>query len=323
MRTDTRSARRIGVPPEFCRAYEHADLGMQGCQIFLFPLPPVVSYAVPRMATIPLEDNFTDIIGKAQRGFKLSDDQLAERAGIAVNELGRIQSGKVEEEVIRKVARVLNLGPTALVKSAQKAWYPAPQDVPGLAQMNTPYHDMTVNAYLVWDAQSKEAVLFDTGADSSPALQLVKTHGLTVKLILLTHTHPDHIADLARLKANTGAKVYVSQLEAIDGAETFAEGRTFHVGKLEIETRQTSGHSVGGITFVLSGLVKPVAVVGDAMFAGSMGGGGVSYTDALGNNRKKILTLRNETVLCPGHGPLTTIGEEKAHNPFFPEFQQD
>jgi glyoxylase-like metal-dependent hydrolase (beta-lactamase superfamily II) len=52
-----------------------------------------------------------------------------------------------------------------------------------------------------------------------------------------------------------------------------------------------------------------------------MGGGGVSYTDALGNNRKKILTLPGETVLCPGHGPLTTVGEEKLHNPFYPEFQ--
>jgi hydroxyacylglutathione hydrolase len=57
------------------------------------------------------------------------------------------------------------------------------------------------------------------------------------------------------------------------------------------------------------------------MFAGSMGGGAVSYSDALSNNRKKILTLADETVLCPGHGPLTTVGEQKRHNPFFPEFQ--
>src|ERR1043166_1530106 len=276
-----------------------------------------------RMTMIPLEDNFNDIIGKAQRGFKLRDDQLAERAGIAVNELGRIQSGKVEDELIQKVARALSLGPGALVASANKRWLPAELEVAGLAQFNTPYHDMTVNAYLVWDPKSRQAVAFDTGADSSPALQFPKSNELEIKLILLTHTHPDHIADLARFKSETGAPAFVPEREPIAGAEAFSEGRTFELGGLRIETRLTSGHSAGGITFVISGLARPVAVVGDAMFAGSMGGGGVSYTDALGHNRKKILSLPNETVLCPGHGPLTTVGEEKLHNPFFPEFQTD
>src|SRR5260221_1487705 len=128
---------------------------------FLFPFhePPLI--LSQSMATIPVEDNFNDIIGKAQRGFKLSDDQLAERAGIAVNELGRIQSGKVEEELIRKVARSLSLGPGPLVASANKTWRPAEQEVDGLAQLNTPYHDMTVNAYLVWDPKTNEAVAFD------------------------------------------------------------------------------------------------------------------------------------------------------------------
>lgn len=276
-----------------------------------------------RMATIPLEDNFNDIIAKAQRGFGLSDDQLAARAGVAVNELGRIETGKVEVETIRKIAQALSLGPATLVGSAQKAWYPEPQEVPGLTQFNTPYHDMTVNAYLVWDPSTREAVVFDTGADCSPTLQFIAAHDLSVSLILLTHTHVDHVVDLVRLKAATGTKAYVSQLEPIAGAETFSNGRTFQAGRLEIQTRQTSGHSVGGTTYVISGLDRPVAVVGDALFAGSMGGGAVSYTDALRNNRNQILTLPNETVLCPGHGPLTTVGEEKLHNPFFPEFQRD
>src|SRR5260221_11547179 len=108
------------------------------------------------MTTIPLEDNFTDIIGKAQRGFKLSDDQLAARAGVTVNELGRVQSGQAEDDIIRKVALVLNLGDTALVESARKNWYPAAHALDGLSQFNTPYHDMTVNGYLVWDPKTKE-----------------------------------------------------------------------------------------------------------------------------------------------------------------------
>jgi len=140
---------------------------------------------------------------------------------------------------------------------------------------------------------------------------------------LLTHTHPDHIAELARLKRETGAPAHVCQLEAIDGAEPFSEGQSFQAGGLRIGTRLTSGHSAGGITYVITGLARPVAVVGDSLFAGSMGGGMVSYADAINNNRTKVLALPNETILCPGHGPLTTVGEEKVHNPFFPDSQKN
>jgi glyoxylase-like metal-dependent hydrolase (beta-lactamase superfamily II) len=273
------------------------------------------------MAAIPLEDTFTDILGKAQRGLKLSDDELARRAGVAVAELGRVKSGEVIEAVLNKVAPALSLGPLALIASAKKTWYPAALSVPGLAQFNTAYEDMTVNAYLVWDPRTKDAAVFDTGADCGPVLQAVQTQGLRVKHLLLTHTHPDHIADLARLKQETGATAWVPKLEAIEGAEPFSEGHPFALGGLRIDTRQTTGHSVGGITYVITGLAQPVAVVGDAIFAGSMGGGGISYADALGNNRRKIFTLPDETVLCPGHGPLTTVGEQKRHNPFYPEFQ--
>jgi len=62
--------------------------------------------------------------------------------------------------------------------------------------------------------------------------------------------------------------------------------------------------------------------VGDAIFAASMGGGAVSYEEALRTNRQQIFTLPDATVLCPGHGPLTTVGEQKRHNPFYPEFQK-
>ena len=64
-----------------------------------------------------------------------------------------------------------------------------------------------------------------------------------------------------------------------------------------------------------------IGLVGDALFASSMGGGLVSYADALATNRKEIFTLPGNTVICPGHGPMTTVGEEKAHNPFYPEFK--
>jgi hydroxyacylglutathione hydrolase len=271
---------------------------------------------------IPLEDNFTDIIGKAQRGFKLTDDDLARRAEISVSELGRIKGGEVDEGLIRKIARSLNLGKTTLVESARKLWYPNAHEVAGLAAFNTPYEDMTVNSYLVWEPGG-EAIAFDTGASCRPALDFARSHNLRIRLILLTHTHTDHIIDLETLRKETGAEAYVSHLEPLDGVKSFAEGHSFAAGPLKIEARQTSGHSAGGMTFVVQGLSQEIAVVGDSMFAGSMGGGGVSYLDALGNNRKKILTLKDTTVICPGHGPLTSVGEEKRHNPFFPEHQKN
>jgi len=86
---------------------------------------------------------------------------------------------------------------------------------------------------------------------------------------------------------------------------------------LQVTTRRTSGHVRGGVTYVVTGLSQRLAIVGDAMFAGSMGGGMVSYAEALQTNRENILTLPDDTVICPGHGPLTTVGEQKQHNPFF------
>lgn len=272
------------------------------------------------MANIPLEDSFADVIGKTQRGLKIDDDTLSKRAGISVEALTKLKSGDFDESVARKVAPVLNLAANALVELGNKSWYPPAHEVAGLASFNTTFEDMTVNAYLVFDPQTKEAVAFDTGADASPMLDFAKQNSLKIKLILLTHIHPDHIADLEKLKKQTGAPAHVCELEPVSGAETFQPEKVFSVGNLKIESRQTSGHARGGITFFVTGLQKPVAIVGDAIFCCSMGGGMVSFEEALRTNRQNIFSLPDETILCSGHGPLTTVAEQKQHNPFYPEF---
>jgi hydroxyacylglutathione hydrolase len=266
---------------------------------------------------IPLEDNFTDIIGKAQRGLGISDSQLASKAQLPAEKVRQLRNGEIDEDAIKRVAPILNLNPSALIESASKKWAPPEVAIDGLAQFNTSYGDMTVNAYLVWDPQSRAAVAFDTGADCSEMLERVDKAKLSVKFILLTHAHPDHIEDLNRLREKTGAPVFISERESALGAQSFSEGKHFQVGRLDIETRLTWGHSPGGTTFVVTGLAHPIAIVGDSLFAGSMGGGNISYTDAVKNNVEKILTLPNDTIICPGHGPMTTVGEEKTHNPFF------
>jgi glyoxylase-like metal-dependent hydrolase (beta-lactamase superfamily II) len=268
--------------------------------------------------SIPLEDNVSDIIGKAQRGLGVSDSQLAERSGVSAEKIRKLRDGDFDDDAVEHAAPVLKLDAAALRKLAAGKWNPeAMGEIEGLAQFNTNYHDMTVNAYLVWDPATREAVAFDTGADCGRMLQRIEKENLSVKLILLTHAHPDHVADLRRLRKAAGAPVYISELEAEEGTEAIAEGKRFRTGSLEIEARLTSGHSPGGMTYVVTGLSRPVAIVGDSLFAGSMGGGNVSYDDALRNNREKILTLPDETIICPGHGPLTTVGKEKRDNPFF------
>jgi len=269
------------------------------------------------MISIPLEDNFTDIVGKAQRGLKLETADLADKAGISVEAIEAVKNGEPDEAVLRAIAGPLGLGADALVAVAKGAWIPAEVEVPGLAAFNTPFEDMTVNSYLAWDRESMKAVAFDTGADCSDMLEFLHAQGLKLELILLTHTHGDHIFDIDRLREKTGAPAWVGDREPLEGVQTFAPGKTFQVGDLTISTRLTWGHSKGGITYVIEGLGTPVAVVGDAVFAGSMGGGAISYADALETNRKEIFTLPADAVLCPGHGPLTTVGEQLQHNPFF------
>ena len=155
-----------------------------------------------RMARIPLEDNFNDVINKAQRGLKISDADLAQRAEVAPADLAAVKGGAPLDPVIRRVARQLKLSPDALEALTHKRWYPQLPNFPkSFAMFNTPHEDMTVNSYLIWDARDRVAAAFDTGANSEGMLDLIHAERLTVRYIFITHTHPDHIADLARLVA--------------------------------------------------------------------------------------------------------------------------
>ena len=271
---------------------------------------------------IPLEDNYTDVLGKAMRGLRVGREELDGRAGLAVGSVARLLAGELDEPAARAVAPLLALGADQLVALARGAYAPDVAAPDGLLGFNTPYDDFHVNAYLVWDPASKQAVAFDTGSSSAGLREAAAARGLTIALVLVTHTHPDHVMDLPALLDATGAPAHVSAAEPLPRASAITPGATFQVGALAIEARKTTGHSVGGMTYVVRGLARPLAIVGDALFAGSMGGGMVSYADALANNRREVFSLPDDTVICPGHGPLTTVGLEKQHNPFYPEFRE-
>ena len=246
---------------------------------------------------LPLEDNVDDIIGKACRGLRVP-----------------VPRGPFDEVDLRQLAGKLGLGTSALIASYRQTWYPKDFGaIAGLVCFTTPFRDMTVNSYVVFDPVTREAAAFDTGTDCARMLAL----DVQLRQIFLTHIHGDHVSELARLKNATGARAFASDREPLTGAESFTDGRQFQIGKLQVEPRRTSGHTRGGTSYVVTGLARRLVFTGDALFAGSMGGGLVDYQEALRTNRENLFGLPADTVICPGHGPLTTVGEEQQHNPFF------
>ena len=264
---------------------------------------------------IPLEDLFEDIIGKAQRGLKISDQEVVTRARIEPSVFARLRSGSGAFEEVKALAAALDLKPEPLWESFRRSWEPKSIDVDGLEQINTDLLSTAVNCYLVWDPSSRIAALFDAGIEPSRLFAIIEQRGLKLESVFITHTHEDHIVSVRDIASKTSVRLFAPSGEPVSGATAVKEGDQFTIGGLKVEARLTNGHSPAGTSYVIQGLRTKVAVVGDSLFAGSMGGAPNAYAQALKNNRE-LLTLPDDTVLCPGHGPMTTVAEELRHNPF-------
>ena len=273
------------------------------------------------MPLIPIEDNFNDVIAKAQRGYGISDAELASRAEITAEDLAAVKGGEANLPVLRRLARHLQLSPDALEILAKKTAYPrAPVFPRGFAFFNTRHEDMTVNNYLVWDNKTREAAIIDTGADATELLELIDTHRLRVKHVLLTHAHEDHVAALPQILAATRADVWLHEREpadAVPGARRFVDNDYFHLGVIAIKCLPTWGHTPGQTTFYVQGLSWPLALCGDSLFSASVGGSPTHFREQVKNTRARIFSLPKDTVIGPGHGPITTLAHERKYNPFF------
>jgi hydroxyacylglutathione hydrolase len=266
---------------------------------------------------IPLEDTFADVLGKAMAGLGLGKREAADKSGLDQQDVERLLRGDFDENKAKQLATALGLRADALAQLGRGAYHPAVRGTDHLLQAPTSFNGMIVNAYVLWDPASRQAAIFDTGADASPLLDLVERQKLEVEGIFLTHSHSDHIHALSALQHALDVEAWSSEHEPVRGTRTFRPGDIFNAGRHFIRTRHTPGHSPGGATFAIQGQLLSAAIVGDALFAGSVGGVRADYGAALDAIRRKILSLPEETIICPGHGPMTTVGQEKKNNPFF------
>jgi hydroxyacylglutathione hydrolase len=255
-----------------------------------------------------LEDDFTWVLRKTLKGLDLAPALAAERAGLPENEVMAFSRGRFSAETARRLAPALGLDPDAL--AAHDRYLPRPLEISGIKRLNLPFNGETVNAWLITSADA--SVLFDTGNDpGSCAAALGETRP---NQVFITHGHNDHIGGVCDLAA-MDIPVHGP---AIDRALPVAPGEIFHCGSLTLRACDLSGHFSPSVGYHVEGLTRPVLITGDALFAGSMGGCATPplYQHALRRLAAVLDPLPDETILLPGHGPATTLGEERLGNPF-------
>jgi glyoxylase-like metal-dependent hydrolase (beta-lactamase superfamily II) len=180
------------------------------------------------------------------------------------------------------------------------------------------------NCHIVGDPKTREALVIDPGDDAERILAVIQRHNLRVTAIVITHTHIDHVGGLRRIHEATGAPVRMH-----------ADDLELYRGRFEAQVLHTPGHTQGSVCLYMPSVIPDVRsaavapksaerepgrlFAGDTLFAGSIGRTdlwGGSFETIIRSLKGKVLELPDETTVYPGHGPSTTIGEERQANPF-------
>jgi len=200
-----------------------------------------------------------------------------------------------------------------------------------------PVGPLQCNCSIIGDENTREAMVIDPGDDIEDVQAILTKHNLQVKQIVITHAHIDHVGGAMKLRAATGAPILLNQndyalLKMLDvqaawiGVATPGEvkidqsigtGDSVSAGSLQASVLHTPGHTQGSVCLYFPAEKKLIA--GDTLFAGSIGRTdlpGGSMQQIMRSLRDTVLALPDDTVVIPGHGPLTTIGEERESNPF-------
>jgi hydroxyacylglutathione hydrolase len=200
-----------------------------------------------------------------------------------------------------------------------------------------PVGPLQCNCSIIGDETTREAMVIDPGDDIADILALIAKHNLQVKQIVITHAHIDHVGGAMKLRAATGAPILLNQNDSallkmmdiqaawlgmappgkVEIDHSISESEKVQAGPLVAQVMHTPGHTEGSICLYFEAEKKLIA--GDTLFAGSIGRTdlpGGSYDKIIRSLHEKVLVLPDETIVVPGHGPLTTIGDERESNPF-------
>ena len=200
-----------------------------------------------------------------------------------------------------------------------------------------PVGPLQCNCSIIGDEISREAMVIDPGDDIEDILAVIAEHKLQVKQIVITHAHIDHVGGAMKLRAQTGAPILLNQndyalLKMLDVQASWlgmkppgkveieaglAQDETLQAGSLRASVLHTPGHTEGSVCLYFA--AEKLLIAGDTLFARSIGRTdlpGGSFEKIIRSIHDKVLTLPEETVVIPGHGPATTIGEEREGNPF-------
>jgi len=193
------------------------------------------------------------------------------------------------------------------------------------------------NCSIIGDETAREAMVIDPGDDIEDVLALIRKHNLQVRQIVITHAHIDHVGGAMKLRAATGAPILLNQndyalLKMLDVQaawigvappgkveidQSLGQADSVKAGSLSATVLHTPGHTEGSVCLYFPADKKLIA--GDTLFAGSIGRTdlpGGSFDKIIHSLHEKVLALPDDTVVVPGHGPLTTIAEERESNPF-------
>ena len=291
----------------------------------LYHLPCMLAMAemVWQAGRMSLEDHIGDVCRKARLQTRTPIEDASSASGLTESQLQEWETEGVIEVPVNVAALAERLGlDAAKALRVVSGWVPQTVDITRWSELRVVITEevFEVNSFMAWDAELRVAAIFDTGWFADDLFRIADENELSVRNLFITHMHGDHEAAIGDVRKHWPEIELHSNNSGSPERSRVVPGAVVAVGGLSVTVRLTPGHAEDGVTYVIEGWpdgAPAVAVVGDAIFAGSMGKDFNTPELAQAKVRDEILSLPVDTLICPGHGPLTTVAEEQSNNPFF------